>query len=198
MKRTLLVMLMLLSGMARAAVDTCEGQPDGVPCSTACRMGGTCEAGLCAGAKQVPAGTRCASGDLCSMGDACDDAGECVPGPQQLSCDDGDDCTADRCDAERGCVSQTICLVRPIPGHGGGGGGDEEGTDGIDRHDETNPDPLTTASDEIPAYYAGGAGCSVGHRASPGHATAALLLLGAALILRALGQASKQTRRSAP
>lgn len=54
------------------------------------------------------AGT-CDDGDACSLGDTCDlSTGACV-GTSKLGCADNDACTADNCDAKKGCVHPPLC-----------------------------------------------------------------------------------------
>jgi hypothetical protein len=48
-----------------------------------------------------PDGTGCEDGDACTVGDVCS-GGVCVGAP--LSCNDGNECTDDRCDPAGGCV----------------------------------------------------------------------------------------------
>jgi hypothetical protein len=71
---------------------TCAG-----PCLT-----GTCIPG--AGCQPSPASTSCNHGTACTVGDHCSGTdGSCIAGAP-LSCDDGNPCTADACDAARGCT----------------------------------------------------------------------------------------------
>ncbi|MCB9521543.1 MAG: hypothetical protein H6699_11805, partial [Myxococcales bacterium] len=48
------------------------------------------------------AGDECDDGDACTAGDVCD--AEAVCGGEALVCNDGNDCTVDRCDSALGCV----------------------------------------------------------------------------------------------
>jgi hypothetical protein len=50
-------------------------------------------------------GTPCGANDACHLGSACQGV-VCYPGPE-VSCDDGDACTADGCDAASGCTHAT-------------------------------------------------------------------------------------------
>lgn len=67
----------------------------------------------------APAGSPCDDGRFCTVDDRCDGAGGCA-GDDRDDCDDGLDCTADRCDAERdacsaavaeGCVIDGACVA---------------------------------------------------------------------------------------
>jgi MYXO-CTERM domain-containing protein len=51
----------------------------------------------------VAQGTACSDGTACTTADVCDGAGTC--GGTSVSCDDGNPCTADSCDAVNGCVN---------------------------------------------------------------------------------------------
>ena len=53
--------------------------------------------------KNAPNADKCSDGDACTTADQCF-AGKCKPGPA-LKCDDNEVCTADSCDADKGCVS---------------------------------------------------------------------------------------------
>jgi hypothetical protein len=53
----------------------------------------------------APAGTSCADADLCDGTETCDAEGICVPGTP-LSCEDGNPCTIDSCEAASGCVTR--------------------------------------------------------------------------------------------
>ncbi|MFH1531474.1 MAG: hypothetical protein ABIK09_12170 [Pseudomonadota bacterium] len=48
-------------------------------------------------------GAPCEDGDLCTLGDQCVD-GACVPGTPISSCNDGNPCTTDTCEAGEGCL----------------------------------------------------------------------------------------------
>ena len=50
----------------------------------------------------------CSDGNACTTGEACLN-GVCMGG-QPITCDDGDDCTADSCDSVMGCNYQNICV----------------------------------------------------------------------------------------
>jgi len=100
---------------------------DGAPCSNGdpCTMGDTCTAGLCAagdlvncndgnpctddgcdpgqGCVNSPNDLTCFDGDACTAPDGCVD-GACEPGPA-IDCDDGNGCTADACDPVLGCTA---------------------------------------------------------------------------------------------
>jgi len=59
----------------------------------------------------APDGSWCNDGNACTGTDSCS-AGTCSPGPV-LGCDDGDECTADSCNANSGCFSvvDEACLA---------------------------------------------------------------------------------------
>jgi hypothetical protein len=80
----------------RCAVVTCDA-------ATACRAAATCDptTGTCGPAAAQPDGTPCPDGDVCNGSEQCK-GGSCFAG-RPLSCDDGDACTADSCDADEGC-----------------------------------------------------------------------------------------------
>ena len=79
---------------AAGAVKDCA---DTNPCTTDyCDKSGTCQ-------HDGVSGKPCDDGDVCSVGDACA-SGACAAGKAQL-CDDSNPCTADTCDAKKGCVS---------------------------------------------------------------------------------------------
>ncbi len=65
---------------------------DGNPCTSE-----TCAGGKCQG-KQLADGAACDDGAFCTKGDACK-AGTCTPG-KTATCDDGNPCTFDVCDAQ--------------------------------------------------------------------------------------------------
>jgi hypothetical protein len=103
-----------------------EPAADGAPCSDAdpCTMNDLCADGSCGAGIPVncndgnpctddscdPAqgclhannDAPCSDGDACTIGDGCSE-GTCAPGPP-ASCDDGNPCTADACDAVQGCT----------------------------------------------------------------------------------------------
>ncbi len=79
-------------------VVTCD---DGDPCTEdLCDA----ESGECDSAPAAD-GASCEDGDPCSLGDVCL-AGLCTGGNQALACDDGNGCTADRCETGVGCVAE--------------------------------------------------------------------------------------------
>ncbi len=53
----------------------------------------------------LPDGTACSDGSVCTTGDVCQN-GSCVG--SDVSCDDGNPCTVDSCDAELGCVNTVV------------------------------------------------------------------------------------------
>lgn len=98
-------------GSLCTADDACfEGACVGV--ATDCDDGNECtadlcdpETGLCA--SENVDGATCSDGDVCTLGDVCA-AGACQSGGEALPCDDGNPCTAESCDPERGCVSEPV------------------------------------------------------------------------------------------
>ena len=117
-------------GEARRCVFT----PNAAPCDDGnrCTRTDVCRAGTCVGGDPTlcpardqchdvgicdpatgdclmptkPDGSVCSDGDACTVDDACR-AGACRSGPAR-DCDDGVPCTADACDAVRGCVRTAI------------------------------------------------------------------------------------------
>lgn len=86
----------------------CAGTPKVCPTSTANCKVATCDPSTATGAcvdKNAPAGTACRF-DKCFAGQ-CDSAGTCLKGAA-VSCDDGDPCTTDTCDATAGCQHTPI------------------------------------------------------------------------------------------
>ena len=81
--------------------DDCNGSID----ESTCDDGNPCTEDTCAGAdgcQHTPlTGTECLDGTACTQADLCQD-GECVGTP--LNCDDGNGCTDDSCEADKGCV----------------------------------------------------------------------------------------------
>jgi hypothetical protein len=76
---------------------TSAGQcDDGNPCTADTCTGGNCQHAA------VSDGTACSDGNVCNGAETCR-AGVCRAGTA-LSCDDGNPCTTDSCDATRGCV----------------------------------------------------------------------------------------------
>jgi hypothetical protein len=103
----------------------CSSAPNSAPCSDGndCTLGDACAGGGCVGGKAKPCSddnpctadacnaiggacahtateAACNDGSACTSNDACA-AGTCAGKP--LSCDDGDPCTLDSCDAKTGC-----------------------------------------------------------------------------------------------
>lgn len=80
------------------SVVTCVASAD--PCKVvACaKASGLCETGNAAN------GTACSDGSVCTDKDTCQ-GGSCVGGAA-ITCDDGNSCTLDTCDATKGCVFQ--------------------------------------------------------------------------------------------
>jgi len=73
-------------------------------CDDGNRVDGDCCSNGC---RAAPAGRACGDGDACTEADACDGVGTCGAGPE-VSCDDGDVCTLDGCDAARGCLHERV------------------------------------------------------------------------------------------
>jgi hypothetical protein len=102
-------------GNACTQGDHCSGTAcvPGTPvtCASPC-LTGTCLPGT--GCQPLPASTSCDDGTVCTVGDHCSGTdGTCIAGAP-LACDDGNPCTADACDAARGCTHAplpdgTIC-----------------------------------------------------------------------------------------
>ncbi len=96
--------------------------------ANACTVNDKCVDGECAGGKEVNCndgnpctddscdgevgcihannGAPCDDGQLCSKGDTCS-AGTCTGG-QEVDCNDGNDCTADNCDNQLGCIHELL------------------------------------------------------------------------------------------
>jgi cysteine-rich repeat protein len=66
---------------------------DGDCCSSACVL--------------AAAGTACSDGSVCTSAETCDAVGSCNAGAV-LTCDDGDPCTTDVCDATLGCTASAV------------------------------------------------------------------------------------------
>ena len=89
--------------------EVCDGLDndcDGATDDGTCDDNNACTSEVCSGAAGCASskldGLACeADGDLCTDGDACVN-GTCVPGGLK-SCDDGNPCTKDSCDAKKGC-----------------------------------------------------------------------------------------------
>lgn len=89
-------------------VDTCQsgscvGSSPIVCDATECRNAGACDpdTGTCGGTPKAN-GTACSDFNVCTLTDSCQN-GSCI-GTGSLSCDDGDPCTIDSCDARTGCT----------------------------------------------------------------------------------------------
>lgn len=104
----------------------CVHTPSGGACedNNACTVGDHCQGGLCVPSKALDCDDAnictndscepatgchhefntapCSDGDICTTKDACQQ-GECVGG-KSMSCDDGNECTSDSCNALVGCV----------------------------------------------------------------------------------------------
>jgi hypothetical protein len=88
-------------GTGKAGCAACRDAQDGAPCDDgdACTAPDTCRGGACVG--MALSGTACDDGNACTEQDECA-SGTCRGRP--VTCDDGDPCTQDACDAVRGCV----------------------------------------------------------------------------------------------
>lgn len=95
-------------------VARCEGgqcvagdPPNDTPCDDGdpCTSGDSCTSGACAGT--VIAGCGACGDGTCGSGETCEscesNCGACPPCEDAASCDDGDACTTDSCDAALGC-----------------------------------------------------------------------------------------------
>jgi hypothetical protein len=128
---------------------------DGAGCSDndACTSVDTCQAGVCVAGPQVPiddnnvcthdschpstgvahtplaAGSSCGDANLCNGSETCDGAGSCAPG-SPLDPNDGNPCTVDTCDPERGAQHDPTPGVICSPGNACTGAGtcDASGT----------------------------------------------------------------------
>lgn len=98
-----------------SVVQTCgDGLTTG---SEACDDGNTAAGDCCSSSCQFEgAGSACDDADVCSQSDTCDGAGMCLAGAP-VTCDDGDPCTADLCDAVTGCGHEIIvgCETPVVP-----------------------------------------------------------------------------------
>ncbi len=97
---------------AISLADTCDqGCETDADCADAnvgvCQVG-ICSQGCCVGS-QAPDNTPCDDGDPCSLVDNCVN-GVCAGVAKK--CDDGQDCTKDKCDAKTG-----KCVATPAPGY---------------------------------------------------------------------------------
>ncbi len=132
----------------------CVHIPNTAPCDDGdpCTVGDTCYAGKCKGGDKTPdcddgnpctkdfckpkvgcqnvpvddTSIPCDDGDVCTIGDHCGKGtGKCVAGPTMKNCDDGNPCTKDLCDAQKGCYhknvkdglacnDQNICTVHDV------------------------------------------------------------------------------------
>ena len=98
---------------ACTAKDACKkGVCAGIYGNLACDDANPCTQDICdpaSGCTSLPLqGVACNDGDACSQGDTCD-AGKCKAGAA-LVCDDGNPCTTDGCDANKGCVHNVNTL----------------------------------------------------------------------------------------
>jgi len=70
-----------------------------------CNDGNACTDDICDGTTGcifLPNAAPCDDGDPCTLGDHCADE-QCASGPK-IVCDDGNECTDDACDAQKGCI----------------------------------------------------------------------------------------------
>lgn len=176
-----------------ALVDSCRGVGDGALCNdqNTCTVGDRCVSGLCVGTL-APDGTSCTDnnqctatdvclqgvckgspvdeGTLCTDGDPCTDPdvchlGRCTSGGP-ATCDDGDQCTMDRCVEGDGCRHDRIlsCSDAAMTGDGAaadadaGATGDAAGGDAepSDAQEDTGSSdatdgPLDVSAPDLPA-----------------------------------------------
>src|SRR5690606_13083434 len=101
---------------------------DGNPCTAP-----SCDPGTGCGFTNVADGTSCDDVDACTMGTSCV-AGVCGDGMATTCVDDGNPCTAERCDPTLGCVTDAVaagtacddgdaCTMGSVCGAGACGGG---------------------------------------------------------------------------
>ncbi len=125
----LLCVLSVSADPAHAQVQSCAGQPNGIPCDTegdTCTLLGSCLLGNCLGEIPVPNGTGCDDGSFCNGLDTCqtgvcaNHAGNPCDGPDgdgncSESCDEAtDSCTAPDpngsvCDDGNDCTTGDSC-----------------------------------------------------------------------------------------
>jgi hypothetical protein len=111
------------NGNACDGMETCNSQGAcvaGAP--PTCSDANPCTADSCdpaTGCVYTPlaTGTPCGNNNVCDGDETCDGAGTCVAGTP-LSCDDGNDCTADGCDPSSGCTTQIEPAGTPCAGSG--------------------------------------------------------------------------------
>jgi hypothetical protein len=99
--------------------DACEC--DNVSCTprNVCEQSASCDAatGNCVYVAQAD-GLACGDGDACNGVETCQ-SGQCTSG-QAPSCDDGNECTTDSCDAALGCVHEDAQCDRVVTDHSPG------------------------------------------------------------------------------
>jgi hypothetical protein len=105
-------------------------------------------------------GLPCSNGDVCDGAEVCQ-KGLCAAGAP-LSCDDGDPCTADTCDAVKGCVHAPSC------GDAGAGGGALGGAGGAAATGGAGGGAATGGAGGVSAT--GGAGGAPASGGAGGHA----------------------------
>ena len=89
--------------------ETCVNGACGAGVAANCNDGNPCTNDICAtgvGCQHLDNQDPCEDGSACTVGDHCL-GGQCAPGAA-LTCDDGNDCTLDSCEAEAGCVHQAL------------------------------------------------------------------------------------------
>jgi uncharacterized repeat protein (TIGR01451 family)/MYXO-CTERM domain-containing protein len=117
------------------ANDCCSPSCQFESTTTVCRpAAGVCDvADTCNGAGQCGADTKAADGTPCPNSTVCDGAEVCKAGVctagTALSCDDGDPCTQDTCNATSGCMHAGMCGA-DMAGTNGGADMSGSGTDG--------------------------------------------------------------------
>lgn len=181
-----------LWGVAAPCQSEAECFDDGWSCTAH-----SCDAGSC---NYPPTAEPCDDADACTQTDTCSE-GACIG--VAVDCSDGNVCTFDSCDAERGCSNTVIdgcclsdddcpegstCLLGsntcvggpPPPPPGDGDPDSEEGDEDTETGDETGP-----AADET-----GGCGCTTEQRGS-----GALLGLLGWILFAAVGRRSSLRRQ---
>ena len=88
--------------------DVCAGEVCTMGTIKDCASGDPCRLGFCdastgsCGSQVMADNTPCTDGNICSLGDRCV-AGSCE-GTSEMTCDDGNPCTADMCNPQAGCI----------------------------------------------------------------------------------------------
>jgi hypothetical protein len=102
-------------GNACSTNDACDGAGHCIGGSpVVCAAGPTCNPNICnpatgqCEATVAAAGTPCTDDNACTHVETCDGSGHCGGGVPVV-CDDKDDCTADSCNPDLGCVRTPLC-----------------------------------------------------------------------------------------